>query len=271
MANKHEPSYMEFYEVQPAAKDEVETESTAEDEDESEAESELENMDASFEESEDEDESEESSDDDEGDESDTEGESEETDGDKPAKPKEPELSEEEKRKAHNREMAERRIKEKQDREVKIKEEQQKYVSEADSDDPHEIALRQLQVDAYNNNVDRNSNKLTNGYERALKDFDILRDPDPAIQRRLDRALDSFQAAHVAVDKYGNPTEVRGDLYSYLQDEADSIRELTGKGARQQANAKDKEKSKTFTPPTRKPKEAKKDPQLEAFDEEANRY
>ena len=180
-----------------------------------------------------------------------------------------ELSDEDKQKAFNKEMAERRIQEKKQREQTIKEQQEEYLTEAE--DEKDLALRQLQVDAYNNKVEGNSNKLTNGYEKALKDFDVLRDSSPEIQAELDQALDAFQAMHVTIDAYGNPVEVRADLYKYLQSKADSIAKLTGIGARQQIKSKSKEKSKTFTPPNRTPKEPKKDPDLEAFDEEAGKY
>jgi len=74
-----------------------------------------------------------------------------------------------------------------------------------------------------------------------------------------------------VDTYGNPTEVRGDLYAYLQTKADSIKQLTGIGARKQAESKGKEKSKTLVTPGRAPKEGKKNPMLDGFDEEAGRW
>jgi len=182
-----------------------------------------------------------------------------------------ELSDEEQRKAFNREMAERRIQAKAEREAAIKEQQQAYVAEADPDDPRDVAVRQLQVDAYNTKVEGNTNKLTNGYERAIKDFDIFTSPTPEIQRALDDAIDEFQARYVEIDAYGNPGEVRGDLYSFLQTKADSIKQLTSIGAREQGKSKSKEKSKTFTPPTRAPKTPKVDPDLAAFDEEVSKW
>lgn len=186
---------------------------------------------------------------------------------------EPELSpadETKAEKARNKEMAEKRLQAKADRETQLKKEQQDYVAEADTEDPRDLAVRQLQVDAYNNRVDANTNKLTNGYERAIKDFDVLRSKDPIIQDFVNDAVDEFQARHVQIDKYGNPTEVSGDLYQFLQAKADSITKLTGIRADQQEKSKNKEKSKVLATPTRAPKEPKKDPDLEAFDEEAYR-
>lgn len=184
-------------------------------------------------------------------------------------PDEPQ-SEEEKRKATNKEMAERRIQEKQQRAATLKEQQAEYLAEADPERPEDAALRQLQIDAYDNKVEANSNKLTNQYEKAVNDFPILAETTPEIKAEVDAAIDAFQAMHVSLDAYGNPTEVRGDLYHYLQTKADSIEKLTGIRKANQKVSKDKEKSKTLATPTRAPKEPKTDPDLAAFDEEAKR-
>lgn len=178
-------------------------------------------------------------------------------------------SNEDEQKAHNKMMAEQRIREKQAREYQIKQMQQEYVAEAQDD--QSLALRQLQVDAYTNKVENNTNKLANGYERAVKDFPILADATPEIKAEVDAAIDTFQAIHVKIDKFGNPSEVSGDLYSYLQTKASSIERLTQIGARKQVENKTKEKSKTFTPPNRTPKEPKIDLDLKAFEEEASRW
>ena len=185
-------------------------------------------------------------------------------------PEEAELSDEQKRKEHNREMAERRLEAKRQREEGIAESQQKYLDEA-VDDPKEAALRQLQVEAYNNRVEKHTNSLTNAYERAIKDFDILSDNTPEVQAEINDAIDAFQAQYVQTDQYGNPIDVKADLYKYLQSKADRIEQLTAKGKREQLKSKSKEKSKTFTQPVRAPKQPKSDPDLDGFDEEANRW
>jgi hypothetical protein len=174
-------------------------------------------------------------------------------------------------KARNREMAEKRIQAKAEREEALKKQQQEYIAEADAEDPRDLAVRQLQVDAYNNKVTANENRLNGEYQRAIKDFDILSDPNPVIQAKVARAIDLFQAGSVSIDQYGNPTEIRGDFYTYLQTEADSIRELTGIGAAKQSKSKDKERSKVLDVPSRAPKEPKKDAMLDGFDEEADRW
>lgn len=203
---------------------------------------------------------------------DSESESEEIDTDEESeveKPKEKELSEEEKRKAFNKEMAERRIQAKQQRDQTLQQQQEEYLTKAE--DNRDLALRQLQIDAYNNKVDSNTNKLTNGYERAVKDFDILANQSPEIKAEIDQAIDAFQAMYVTLDNYGNPTEVRGDIYAFLQSKADSIQQLTRMGARKQETAKGKEKSKTLAMPTRAPQKPKIDPDLAAFDEEVAKW
>lgn len=184
---------------------------------------------------------------------------------------ETELSDEDKQKQHNREMAERRIQEKEARIARVKEAQAEYVAEAkQNEDPLDTAVRQLQVDAYNNAVERNESTLRNDYQRALNDFEVLRTSDPAIQAEIDQAIDAFQAQYVKVDNYGNPIEVTEDLYATLQAKADSIAKLTGIRSTNQEKNKSKEKSKTLTTPSRAPKEPKVDPDLAAFDEEANK-
>jgi hypothetical protein len=184
-----------------------------------------------------------------------------------ASEEEPELSEEDKQKAFRQEMYERRQAEKAARDATIQESQAQYLEEAQS--AEDLALRQLQIDAYETKVERNTSKLTTQYERALKDFDVLRDPNPVVQRQLNKALDMFQAQHVLIDDYGNPADVKGDMYAFLQETAQDIQELTGIGAKKQVQSKGREKAKTLTAPNRSPKEAKVDPDLKAFWDAAN--
>jgi len=179
---------------------------------------------------------------------------------------EAEPTEEEKQAEFKRQMFEKRQQEKAIREQTQKEHQQTYLNE--SEDAHDLALRQLQIDAYDNKVSRNETTLKNQYETAIKDFDILSSTDPVIQNRVNKALDAFQAQNVSIDAYGNPTEIRNDLYAFLQSEADDIANLTGMRAKSQETSKTKQKSKTMSAPSRSPKEAKVDPDLAAFDEEA---
>lgn len=177
-------------------------------------------------------------------------------------------SDEEKQKAFNKQMAEKRIAEKRQREEAIRQQQQSYIDE--TEDPLEAATRQNQVELYNIKVENLTNKLTNSYEKAIKDFNILSNQTPEVKEMVDEAIDTFQALYVPVDAYGNPKEVKADFYQYLQNKANSIEKLTGIKAKQQEDNKIKEKSKTITPPSRQPKEAKKDKDIEAFWEEARK-
>lgn len=197
---------------------------------------------------------------------------EESEGEEPkdeeadTEPQETEEESEDDEQVSNNEAAARRIQEKRDRDSKVKQDQVDYLSQAE--DERDLVVKQLQVDAYNNRIEINRDKLTNSYEKALNSFDILRDESPEIKAAVDEAIDAFQAMNVTIDSYGNPLEVRGDLYKYLQTKADSIKNLAGLGARNQINSKTKEKSKVLTPPGKPPKESKEDPDLKAFDEEA---
>jgi DNA repair exonuclease SbcCD ATPase subunit len=166
-------------------------------------------------------------------------------------------------------MAQKRLAEKAEREATLEKQQQEYVADAETES--EQILRQLQVDAYNNKVEANTDRLSNAYERAVKDFDILSNADPVIQAELADAIDAFQARYVQMDQNGNPTKVTGDFYTYLQAKADSIQRLTGIAKRTQEGAKTKEKSKALPLPSRAPKQPKVDPDLAGFDEEASRW
>lgn len=184
---------------------------------------------------------------------------------------ETELSDEDKQKQANNEMAQRRIQEREARITRVKEAQAAYVAEASQNqDPLDAAVRQLQVDAYNNTVDRNTNQVKSQYDKAVADFPILTTNDPVIQAEIDAAIDAFQAQYVTIDAYGNPAAVNGDLYATLQAKADAIEKLTGIRVSNQEKNKGKEKSKTLQTPNRAPKEPKKDPMMDAFDEEANK-
>ncbi|MCK9461422.1 MAG: hypothetical protein M0R80_17465 [Proteobacteria bacterium] len=175
-------------------------------------------------------------------------------------------SDEEAQKQHNREMAEKRIQEKRLKEAGIKKQLDEYVAEAD--DETTLAVRQLQVEAYKTKVERNEGLLKNQYEKAMNDFPILRNASPEIQAEIDQALDTFQALSVTIDAWGNPSDVRGDLYEALKTKANSIEKLTAIGAKRQEGDKSKSKANALTPPSRTPKAPKSDPDIDAFNEEA---
>jgi len=172
--------------------------------------------------------------------------------------------------AFKRREAERQLK--AERDTRQAQDLQRYLDEAE-DDEYELAKRQNQVEKFN--IQREKSELTRdklqvGIDRAMADIDLFRTGDDVVKEALASSLDDFEAMHVTKDDKGNPLEVRADVYQYLLKKADSIRQLTGTGARQQAKQKDNQNSRTVTPPVRTPKPAKVDPDMEAFDEEAYR-
>lgn len=167
---------------------------------------------------------------------------------------------------------ERKIR-KEEREKQEKLTLDRYLKEA-KDDEDELARRQLQVESYNINKERaalNEEKLVSGVTKAKADIALLSSKDPVVQEELGNAIDDFEAMYVVKNKYGDIVEVKADVYQYLQRKAGSISKLTGIGARQESQNKAKQKSRTMTPPSTKPKEGKNDPEMDAFDEEANRW
>jgi hypothetical protein len=228
---------------------------------------ELEDMDISFEDEEDTDETEDSEDetqDTEPAESEEESEEDEQQEDvADEEPVEEDTTPTEDTKKHNAEMAAKRIAEKQAREKAKEEQQQRYLE--DAEDARDLAVRQLQIDAYNNKVERNRNKLDSGIEKAVASIDLFRDGSPEVKEELARRLEDFEAKHVQYDSNGDPIQVNGDVYEYLQNEADSIRRILNTGARNQSKAKTKAKARTETLPTRAPKEPKVDPDIVEFE------
>ena len=180
-------------------------------------------------------------------------------------------------KRHNDEMAKARIAEREARrEAEALRKQQEeanieqYLREA-ADDADELRQRQHDVEQYRlkqERIDLNTEKLQTNLQRAVADIDLFKTGTEAVRNRLLRAVDQFEATNIAKDEQGRPVEIRGDIYQYLQDEANSIRELLGDGARQQVKEKSKQKARTMTKPGNAPKKAKVDPDLEAFDAEA---
>ncbi len=133
-------------------------------------------------------------------------------------------------------------------------------------DEQDLAVKQLQIDAYNNKVTANENTLKNSFDKAMNDIELFRSPTPAIAKALDKAIDSFQAKYVRVDSLGNPIQVDGDLYQYLTEEASIIQELTQLGARNEKTANAKQRVAVTPPPSSSPKEKKVDPLMAGINE-----
>lgn len=138
-------------------------------------------------------------------------------------------------------------------------------------DEQDLALRQLQIDAYTNKVNSNTDRLTNQYEKALNTIDAFRDPTPEVAEYLGEAIDEFEARFVQMDELGNPVEVKGDLYAFLQSKAGLVERLTQLGARKAKQSSAKEKAAVTPPPSAPTKEPKEDPAVKAFEAEFDRW
>lgn len=184
-----------------------------------------------------------------------------------AQPQE-ELSKEE-QKRRNDEYARQRIAEREAREAAKREAQAQYLQQAEDD--KDLALRQLQVAAYNNNIQFNEQRLQNGLEKAVASIKELREGSPEVKEFLVNSMEEFERLYVTKDANGDPVEVRHDPYQYLATKAAEARKLTGVGARKQEESKAGVKARTMAPPSRAPKEPKVDPDLADFDAEFDKY
>jgi len=148
---------------------------------------------------------------------------------------------------------------------------ERYLQEA-GDDEAEKKAREADVRSWRltqKEIALNESTLQTTLQQAVASIDLFTTGTPAVKERLLRAIDQFEANNIVTDKKGRPVEIKGNLMQHLQQEADSIRELLGDGARAQDKAKTNQKSRTMTPPAKPPKKAKVDPDLEAFDSVAN--
>ena len=178
------------------------------------------------------------------------------------------------RKARNQEYAQKRIAERQDREKQKEIAQAKedvrieqYLKEAEGDES-ELTLRKAEVERLllqRERVAMNEEKLHIGIDRAISEIDLFRTGSPEVKQELVNAVDDFVAMYVDTDENGNPIQVRGDIRTFLQKKADSIRRIQGVGVRQAVKDKQAVRSKTMTVPTRAPKEEKVDKDLADFD------
>lgn len=246
--------------------EEVDTSTNEETQD---TESSLEEDDFSFDDDDDTEESDESTEDEAATDSDEETEEESADDVKDEESKEADTAPADDVKKHNDEMAKKRIAEREAKQLARQKQQEDYLGEA-KDDPTELAIRELRIDAYNNRVDSNINKLENGLDKAVANIDLLTKGTTEQKEALAEAYDDFLRMYVKADANGDPIDVTADVYQFLQSKAESIRRLTSVGVRQETKAKSNAKARTDTIPTRTPKVAKVDPDLAAFDEEASR-
>ncbi len=186
---------------------------------------------------------------------------------------EPEVEEdkpdEEERKRQNDEYARKRIADREEKEKAKADSQSKYLEDAEDD--RDLALRQLQVNAYNNQVENNRNKLQTSVDRAVAGIDLFTTGTPEAKEELVAAVEEFERANVRYDTNGDPIQINGDLYEHLTKKANSIRRLMESGARTAKTSQSKTKARTIPVPSKKPKEPTVDPDLAAFDDEVAKY
>jgi hypothetical protein len=186
----------------------------------------------------------------------------------------------EEQKRHNDEMAQARIRE---REAKTRADKaeadaqeatiERYLREAGEDET-ELERRKLNVDAWRINQEKivvNRDRLSAGIEKAVANIPLFRSGSKEIQEELAASLDDFERMYVVKDDKGRPTQVLGDVYTFLQNKATSIQRIQATGATQQQRDKSKQQSRTITAPKRAPKKAKVDEGIAAFEAEAARY
>lgn len=152
--------------------------------------------------------------------------------------------------------------EKAQREAAQAKAQQEYLDNAA--DEQELALRQLQVDAYNNRVSTNSDRIATQWEKA-QNIPFYQSQSPEVQEVLNDALDEFESRYVRFDNLGNPVEVKGNLYEFLSAKAEKFERLTQIGARNEKVAKAKQNAAITPPPASSPKEPKKDPLMQGME------
>lgn len=149
---------------------------------------------------------------------------------------------------------------------------QRYLDDASSDQV-ELAKREREVNNYVLTKQKSevlSEKLDVSMQKAVLDLG-LKDMDEATANFVGRRLDEFETTRVVKDHNGNILDIRGDVYQYLKDELGSIQSFRSSGAREQTKKKAKEKVAVIPKPTRTPKEKPVDDDMNAFDEEADRW
>lgn len=170
--------------------------------------------------------------------------------------------------AFKRREAERQLRE--TKEANEKANLDRYLQEAEGDE-QELQKRQLEVEAFNiqkERIELNQQSMDVAIRRAATELGIDK-ADTQTKEYIARQLDKFEAMYVQKDKNGNPIKVTGDVYQYLKEEMDSIGQFRNIGAREQTKKKQAEKTRTTAKPTRTPKEAPKDQDLDDFDTEFN--
>lgn len=164
-----------------------------------------------------------------------------------------------------RKRYEERQRVKEQRRAQIETQGREYVEQGE--DEYEQRLRAMEVERYAQRVEANESKLLTDFERAKADpkLSIFNPDSPEFnERAYSKAITDFERGYMEFDNNGNPVDVRGSLYQHLADTADIILGAQRQGAVQQAKATQNNRSKGEGKPAAQPKEAKKDPIMEAL-------
>lgn len=145
----------------------------------------------------------------------------------------------------------------------LRESQMEYLQDAEDD--RDLALRQLQIDAYNNRIQANADKIEAGIQRAVAEIELFRTAPEDVREALASSLDEFEQLHVSRDQQGNVVEVRADVNQFLHQRAEVLKKIMEAGARQQAKAKSQTQARTTITPSKAPAPKKVDSDLEDFD------
>lgn len=165
-------------------------------------------------------------------------------------------------KQRNNDAAQKRIAE---REAKKQKDIEEYLEDAKDDDDR--AIREERLERYQDRVERTADKIETALDKAVAHIPELTNGSPAIKKALEDAYQTYLRTEVVYSNLGDPVRLNGDVFQYLQKEAEKLRDVRADGAREQEKKKSTQKSRTDLATTRAPKEAKSDPLLDAFDEE----
>lgn len=162
-----------------------------------------------------------------------------------------------------KEVARRRYEERQalkaEREQRILAQTKDYVTSADDD--VDQRLRNMEVQAYNQLVSSNEDKLISEFERAVNSPELQMfnpDSDQFNQKAYDIALKNYHAGYIEYDTNGNMVSLKGSLYEHLKEQSDLLSSAVKTGAFQQVRATKKMKSEADIKPAAQPKEQPKD-------------
>lgn len=168
-----------------------------------------------------------------------------------------------------KEEARRRYEERQrlnaERRAQIEAQTQDYVQQGE--DEYDQRIRNMEVQQYVANIERNEEKLVTEFERvkANPDLQIFNpDSDKFNAKAYNTVLEDFNAGYVKYDSNGSVIEVKGSLYNHLNKMAGLLKESANTGAVQQVKAARNMRVSADAKPASPQKESTKDPILEAL-------